>query len=254
MSASEEDAAPAAADGGSGGGSSGAGSSEGGARRRFDDKGLVARTSLILWHTHQNDVGAVRKLLEEDAALVNARDYDSRTPLHVAALHGWHDVAECLIANGADVNAQDRWQNTVGGSGMGQSSPTILPCTLHLRLICMLCLFRWSWARFGSVLHLVSVCFRAATIMRFQILLASVRIRFGLSNLESKRSATAITPCSAAFHPTIGWYSCHLLRWVVLSTFLHFRNLQIVLRIYGASCYVGLSNVAGATMIGSFHS
>ncbi|TVU37725.1 hypothetical protein EJB05_11056, partial [Eragrostis curvula] len=60
-----------------------------------------------------NDVNAVRKLLEEDAALVNARDYDSRTPLHVAALHGWHDVAECLIANGADVNAQDRWQNTV---------------------------------------------------------------------------------------------------------------------------------------------
>lgn len=110
MSAAAEDAA--AADGGSGGGSSGAGSSEGGARRRFDDKGLVARTSLILWHTHQNDVGAVRKLLEEDAALVNARDYDSRTPLHVAALHGWHDVAECLVANGADVNAQDRWQNT----------------------------------------------------------------------------------------------------------------------------------------------
>ncbi|CAD6341263.1 unnamed protein product [Miscanthus lutarioriparius] len=112
MSAAEEDAAAAAADGGSGGGSSGAGSSEGGARRRFDHKGLVARTSLILWHTHQNDVGAVRKLLEEDAALVNARDYDSRTPLHVAALHGWHDVAECLIANGADVNSQDRWQNT----------------------------------------------------------------------------------------------------------------------------------------------
>ncbi|KAJ1292024.1 hypothetical protein BS78_02G361400 [Paspalum vaginatum] len=111
MSGSEEDAASAAA-GGSAGGSSGAGSSGGGARRRFDDKGLVARTSLILWHTHQNDAGAVRKLLEEDAALVNARDYDSRTPLHVAALHGWHDVAECLIANGADVNAQDRWQNT----------------------------------------------------------------------------------------------------------------------------------------------
>jgi hypothetical protein len=124
MSAAAEDAA--AAEGGSGGGSSGAGSSEGGARRRFDDKGLVARTSLILWHTHQNDVGAVRKLLEEDAALVNARDYDSRTPLHVAALHGWHDVAECLVANGADVNAQDRWQNTVRGwvgrRGTGQAN------------------------------------------------------------------------------------------------------------------------------------
>ncbi|RCV14136.1 hypothetical protein SEVIR_2G413900v4 [Setaria viridis] len=119
MSGAEDAAAAAAGGGGSGGGSSGAGSSGGGSgggggarRGRFDDKGLVARTSLILWHTHQNDVGAVRKLLEEDATLVNAHDYDSRTPLHVAALHGWHDVAECLIANGADVNAQDRWQNT----------------------------------------------------------------------------------------------------------------------------------------------
>jgi hypothetical protein len=110
MSAAGEDSA-------AGGGSGGAGSSGSGgaARRRFDDKALVARTSLILWHTHQNDGNAVRKLLEEDTALVNARDYDSRTPLHVAALHGWHDVADCLIANGADVNAQDRWQNTVSG-------------------------------------------------------------------------------------------------------------------------------------------
>ncbi|OEL31334.1 Serine/threonine-protein kinase STY17 [Dichanthelium oligosanthes] len=134
MSGAEEDAASSAANaagGGSGGGSSGPGSSGGGsggggARRRFDDKGLVARTSLILWHTHQNDVGAVRKLLEEDAALVNARDYDSRTPLHVAALHGWHDVAECLIANGADVNAQDRWQNT-GKTGSHFEPKTIPP-------------------------------------------------------------------------------------------------------------------------------
>lgn len=123
MSGAEEAAA------GSGGGSSGAGSSSGGgsggAKRRFDDKNVVARTSLILWHTHQNDVGAVRKLLEEDATLVNARDYDSRTPLHVAALHGWQDVAECLIANGADVNAQDRWQNTVILSPPPPSSPPL---------------------------------------------------------------------------------------------------------------------------------
>ncbi|KAF8679194.1 hypothetical protein HU200_045962 [Digitaria exilis] len=126
MSGAEEAAA------GSGGGSSGAGSSSGGgsggggAKRRFDDKNVVARTSLILWHTHQNDVGAVRKLLEEDATLVNARDYDSRTPLHVAALHGWQDVAECLIANGADVNAQDRWQNTPLADAEGAKRQTTI--------------------------------------------------------------------------------------------------------------------------------
>lgn len=121
MSGSEEEAAHAAGrtgggggsgSGGGAGGSSGSGG-EGHQRRRFDDKSLVARTSLILWHTHQNDAAAVRKLLDEDGTLVNARDYDSRTPLHVAALHGWQDVAECLVAKGADVNALDRWQNTV---------------------------------------------------------------------------------------------------------------------------------------------
>ena len=77
------------------------------------EKARVSRTSLILWHAHQNDAAAVRKLLEEDQSLVFARDYDSRTPLHVASLHGWIDVAKCLMEFGADVNAQDRWKNTV---------------------------------------------------------------------------------------------------------------------------------------------
>uniref|UniRef100_A0A7N0TRF9 Protein kinase domain-containing protein n=1 Tax=Kalanchoe fedtschenkoi TaxID=63787 RepID=A0A7N0TRF9_KALFE len=76
------------------------------------EKARVSRTSAILWHAHQNDAAAVRKLLEEDPSLVRARDYDSRTPLHVASLHGWIDVAKTLIEFNADVNAQDRWKNT----------------------------------------------------------------------------------------------------------------------------------------------
>jgi ankyrin repeat protein len=100
---------------GESGGSSGASSSLDATEReeRRKEKARVSRTSLILWHTHQNDVAAVRKLLEEDKELVNARDYDKRTPLHVAALHGWIDVARCLLEHGAVVNAQDRWKNTV---------------------------------------------------------------------------------------------------------------------------------------------
>ncbi|XXG38918.1 hypothetical protein AAC387_Pa01g0015 [Persea americana] len=82
------------------------------AAEKQKEKARVTRTSLILWHTHQNDASAVRKLLEEDPSLVTARDYDSRTPLHVASLHGWIDVAKCLLEYGADVNAQDRWKNT----------------------------------------------------------------------------------------------------------------------------------------------
>ncbi|KAI8021172.1 Integrin-linked protein kinase 1 [Camellia lanceoleosa] len=91
-----------------------AGDSSSSAEEKKDKvKARVSRTSLILWHAHQNDVASVRKLLEEDRSLVQARDYDSRTPLHVASLHGWIDVAKCLIEYGADVNAQDRWKNTV---------------------------------------------------------------------------------------------------------------------------------------------
>ncbi|KAM7251197.1 hypothetical protein ACFE04_023080 [Oxalis oulophora] len=84
----------------------------GGPTDKQKDKARVSRTSAILWHAHQNDAAAVRKLLEEDQSLVHARDYDSRTPLHVASLHGWIDVVKCLIEFGADVNAQDRWKNT----------------------------------------------------------------------------------------------------------------------------------------------
>ncbi|KAL8112010.1 hypothetical protein AgCh_019643 [Apium graveolens] len=76
------------------------------------NKAKVSRTSLILWHAHHNDESAVRKLLEEDPELVHAIDYDNRTPLHVASLHGWIEVAKCLIEFGADVNSQDRWKNT----------------------------------------------------------------------------------------------------------------------------------------------
>ncbi|KAE8719422.1 transmembrane emp24 domain-containing protein p24delta9-like [Hibiscus syriacus] len=81
---------------------------------------------MILWHAHQNDIGAVRKLLEEDGSLVHARDYDNRTPLHVASLHGWIDIAKCLLESGADVNTQDRWKNTPLADAEGAKKHTMI--------------------------------------------------------------------------------------------------------------------------------
>ncbi|MED6180296.1 hypothetical protein PIB30_008791 [Stylosanthes scabra] len=112
----------------SGGDSSGGGSSSSDNKEKDKqkEKARVSRTSLILWHAHQNDAAAVRKLLQEDPSLVKARDYDNRTPLHVAALHGWLDVANCLIEFGADVNAQDRWKNTPLADAEGASRTSVI--------------------------------------------------------------------------------------------------------------------------------
>jgi hypothetical protein len=53
------------------------------------------------------DVDAVRALLASEPDLVRARDDTGATALHVAAFHGHHEVAEALLAAGADVNARD---------------------------------------------------------------------------------------------------------------------------------------------------
>ncbi|KAH1264651.1 Integrin-linked protein kinase 1 [Glycine max] len=109
--------------------SSGGGSSEAAAaaKEKEKEKARVSRTSLILWHAHQDDAAAVRKLLEEDPSLVKARDYDSRTPLHVASLHGWVEVANCLIEFGADVNAQDLMKEKWGQNGSHFEPSPVLP-------------------------------------------------------------------------------------------------------------------------------
>ncbi|KAG2707082.1 hypothetical protein I3843_05G119500 [Carya illinoinensis] len=113
--------------GGEAAGSKGSSTSDKGKQKEKEkEKARVSRTSLILWHAHQNDPAAVRKLLEEDRSLVHARDYDNRTPLHVASLHGWIDVAKCLIEYGADVNAQDRWKNTPLADAEGAKKPSMI--------------------------------------------------------------------------------------------------------------------------------
>jgi ankyrin repeat protein len=59
--------------------------------------------------------GRVKELLEQDAALISARDTDGSTPLHCATWKGQQAVVELLLGLGAEVNARnqnDHWGTT----------------------------------------------------------------------------------------------------------------------------------------------
>ena len=57
--------------------------------------------------TRKGDEAKVIALLKENPNLVSSRDKLGNTPLHIAALHDQPAIAALLIANGADVNAQN---------------------------------------------------------------------------------------------------------------------------------------------------
>ncbi|KAJ1454508.1 ankyrin repeat-containing domain protein [Pelagophyceae sp. CCMP2097] len=52
--------------------------------------------------------------MEASPQLVNFRDYDRRSPLHVAASEGNLELVKYLSAHGARLNTSDRW----GGSAL----------------------------------------------------------------------------------------------------------------------------------------
>lgn len=50
--------------------------------------------------------------LQEGLNIRDVKDYDSRTPLHLAASEGAVSTAEWLIASGVDLSAVDRFGHT----------------------------------------------------------------------------------------------------------------------------------------------
>ncbi|KAL5545105.1 hypothetical protein UlMin_008889, partial [Ulmus minor] len=57
------------------------------------------------------DMKLLKRLLAEDVN-PNAKNYDRRTPLHIAASEGLYSMAELLLDAGASVYSKDRWGNT----------------------------------------------------------------------------------------------------------------------------------------------
>lgn len=59
------------------------------------------------WAVRRGQVDRVRDLMGRGD--LEARDFQGRTPLHIAVLSGWDEIVEMLLAAGADVNSRDQW-------------------------------------------------------------------------------------------------------------------------------------------------
>src|SRR5262245_32552052 len=66
----------------------------------------------MLQAVRDGDVSVVKRLLRDDPRLVRAADGHLKTPLHWAAEHDYHDIAEMLLHAGADPEATTSWDAT----------------------------------------------------------------------------------------------------------------------------------------------
>ena len=55
----------------------------------------------------QGDLAKIKRLLEKNPGLLEARNQNEKTPLHFAALGGHKEIVEFLIGKGADINAKN---------------------------------------------------------------------------------------------------------------------------------------------------
>ena len=78
----------------------------------LDDVERYVAGCMLLRHVARGEREQARKICAEDGRLVNYRDYDRRTALHLAASEGRLGVVVDLLNAGARPNRADRW----GGS------------------------------------------------------------------------------------------------------------------------------------------
>lgn len=66
------------------------------------------KNSQLLTKTMQNDMAAVKKLIESGANINQQNERYGHTPLIIACVYGYEDLARYLIAKGADVNIKGK--------------------------------------------------------------------------------------------------------------------------------------------------
>jgi len=71
-----------------------------------------------------NDIDKLKDLIASGLD-VNIKDKDGNTPLHIAAMHNYDDVAVILIQNGADINAKDNYGETPLFTAIRFASPDV---------------------------------------------------------------------------------------------------------------------------------
>ncbi|XP_072969948.1 potassium channel KOR2-like isoform X2 [Typha angustifolia] len=84
----------------------------------------------------ESKIDILRRLLKYGVD-PNSKNYDHRTPLHVAAAEGLHLVASVLIEFGADVLSKDRWGNTPLDEGQRCGSKPLLKILENAREKCI---------------------------------------------------------------------------------------------------------------------
>jgi Ankyrin repeats (many copies) len=58
------------------------------------------------------DLERVEEMVMKDLSVVNARDKDRWTPLHVVCVYGQLEIAKFLVSKGADMNANEEFGRT----------------------------------------------------------------------------------------------------------------------------------------------
>ncbi|GAV77164.1 Pkinase domain-containing protein/Ank_2 domain-containing protein [Cephalotus follicularis] len=66
----------------------------------------------LMYLVNEGDLEGIKEVLDSGTDVINFKDIDDRTALHVASCQGRTDVVQLLLHRGAEVDTKDRWGST----------------------------------------------------------------------------------------------------------------------------------------------